>query len=124
MGTLRNSTSYGSDGARPRRRREGPAVTTTGLAAALLLAALAAAGCGKKQIKPGDPLPGLTRGERDRFQRGSDVFKKVFTPETGPGPLFNSSSSAGCPEDPAAGGFGADVAGPPTAYPPHRSSAP
>src|SRR6059036_2228336 len=94
------------DGACRRRRRSGHALMTRGLVAALLLAA---AGCGRKQVKPGEPLPGLTREQRDRFRRGSVVFQKVFTPETGLGPLFNSSSCAECHEDPAAGGFGDEV---------------
>ncbi|PYV13243.1 MAG: hypothetical protein DMG07_15075 [Acidobacteria bacterium] len=112
------------DGARGQRCREARPFITRGLAAALLLAALAAAGCGKKQIKPGDPLPGLTRGERDRFRRGGDVFKKVFTPETGLGPLFNSSSCAECHEDPAAGGFGDEVEVHATAFRQDRSCDP
>ena len=78
-----------------------------GAAAALCLAALACAGC--RVVKPGDPLPGLTRDQRDRFQRGRAVFDSVFTPETGLGPLFNSTACGECHEDPKSGGTGDEV---------------
>lgn len=74
----------------------------------LLLAATVAAGC-EKPLKPGDPLRGLTREQRDRFRRGRVVFDSVFTPQTGLGPLFNSTSCAECHEDPVAGGSGDEV---------------
>jgi CxxC motif-containing protein (DUF1111 family) len=76
-----------------------------GFVVALLLVALAASGC-NKQIKPGDPLRGLTRQEQDRFRRGRAFFQGTFTPETGLGPLFNSTSCGECHEEPAVGGFG------------------
>jgi len=70
----------------------------------LLLLALAG-GCARP-VRPGDPLAGLTTEERDRFERGRAVFGRVFTPETGLGPLFNSTACGECHEDPAAGGRG------------------
>ncbi|HYT70635.1 MAG TPA: di-heme oxidoredictase family protein [Gemmatimonadales bacterium] len=70
--------------------------------------ALLAGGC-QRVLKPGDPLPGLTRPERDRFDRGKVVFDSVFTPQTGLGPLFNSTACGECHEDPAAGGRGDEV---------------
>ena len=77
--------------------------------AGTIVAALAAMGvldgCAPK-TQPGDPLPGLTRAERDRFERGKQVFEREFTPETGLGPLFNSTSCRECHEDPATGGSG------------------
>jgi CxxC motif-containing protein (DUF1111 family) len=57
-------------------------------------------------LRPGDPLPGLKRAERDEFERGRVVFERVFTPETGLGPLFNAVSCGECHEDPVVGGFG------------------
>ena len=57
--------------------------------------------------EPGEPLRGLSAEERSRFQRGRIVFERVFTPETGLGPLFNSTSCAGCHSDPTVGGNGA-----------------
>src|SRR2546429_652095 len=51
---------------------------------------------------------GLSRAERDRFDRGKVVFDSVFTPETGLGPLFNSTGCGECHEDPA-GGRGDEV---------------
>jgi CxxC motif-containing protein (DUF1111 family) len=64
-------------------------------------------GC-QKPVKPGDPLRGLSRAERDRFDRGKVVFDSVFTPATGLGPLFNSTGCGECHEDPA-GGRGDEV---------------
>jgi len=72
-----------------------------------LAAAGLAAGCARPQ--PGDPLPGLQRSERARFDRGKEVFEREFTPETGLGPLFNSTACGECHEEPAAGGFGDEV---------------
>lgn len=67
------------------------------------------AGACTPQVRPGDPLPGLKRSERARFDRGKEVFEREFTPETGLGPLFNSTSCGECHEDPALGGFGDEV---------------
>ena len=59
--------------------------------------------------EPGDPLPGLTRAERARFEAGREVFDREFTPETGLGPLFNSNSCGECHEDPKSGGTGDEI---------------
>lgn len=59
--------------------------------------------------KVGDPLDGLTPEERDLFQRGLEVFDRVFTPENGLGPLFNADACGECHEDPVAGGPGDEV---------------
>src|SRR2546422_11216459 len=39
----------------------------------------------------------------------SVVFDSAFTPQTGLGPLFNSTGCGECHEDPAKGGFGDEV---------------
>jgi len=57
----------------------------------------------------GRPLAGLKTEERRLFDRGSVVFATEFTPETGLGPLFNSTSCAECHENPVAGGVGDEV---------------
>jgi CxxC motif-containing protein (DUF1111 family) len=57
-------------------------------------------------VKPGDPVPGLTREQRAQFDQGARVFDSVFTPETGLGPVFNSVGCAECHEDPVRGGTG------------------
>ena len=62
-----------------------------------------------KVVKPGDPIPGLAREQRARFARGKTVFDSIFTPETGLGPLFNSTGCGECHEDPAAGGRGDEI---------------
>jgi CxxC motif-containing protein (DUF1111 family) len=81
-------------------------VTRHGVAAVAVLACLAAA-C--RPVKPGDPVRGLSKAERDRFARGKVVFDSVFAPATGLGPLFNSVACGECHEDPAAGGSGDEV---------------
>lgn len=73
--------------------------------AVLLLAAVLLGACARPP-RPGEPLRGLTTEERDRFERGRVVFARIFTPETGLGPLFNAESCASCHLDPAAGGNG------------------
>jgi len=81
-----------------------------GWTAALGLAAigLIAAACAPRR-ELGAPLNGLTRAERARFEAGREEFEKVFTPETGLGPLFNANSCAECHEDPVALGTGDEV---------------
>ena len=81
---------------------------TPGRACAVMALVLLAAGC-ERALKPGDPLRGLNRPERDRFAQGKIVFDSNFTPETGLGPLFNSTGCGECHEDPAKGGTGDEV---------------
>ncbi len=66
-------------------------------------------GCMKKPQAIGDPLTGLTPDQLKRFETGKIAFGRVFTPETGLGPLFNSNSCGECHEDPVIGGFGDEV---------------
>jgi CxxC motif-containing protein (DUF1111 family) len=70
---------------------------------------VAAAGACRRPPQPGDPLPGLSAAERERFDRGRAVFDSVFTPETGLGPLFNANGCIECHEDPIRGGTGDEV---------------
>ena len=55
----------------------------------------------------GGPLAGLTPDQLTLFTRGSAEFQRVFTPETGLGPLFNAVGCANCHEEPVVGGAGA-----------------
>ena len=80
--------------------KRGPALS--GLMLSLVI------GCARTPV-PGDPLAGLTKQERERFERGRVEFEKVFTPETGLGPLFNAESCAECHESPVVGGAGDEV---------------
>lgn len=64
-------------------------------------------GCARPQ--QGDPIARLSKDERARFERGRVEFERVFTPETGLGPLFNAESCAECHESPAVGGPGDEV---------------
>ncbi len=60
-----------------------------------------------RQAPPlGAPLNGLTREQREQFDKGRVEFERVFTPETGLGPLFNANACAACHEDPVTGGVG------------------
>ena len=56
------------------------------------------------------PISGLTQAQRDRFNQGREVFARIFTDATGLGPSFNSTSCAGCHEEPSVGGTGDDLA--------------
>jgi len=77
-------------------------------ACAPALVVLSGAAC-QPAVKPGDPVPGLTREELARFTGGQPIFDSVFTPEIGLGPLFNSASCAECHEAPVRGGNGDEV---------------
>jgi len=70
--------------------------------------AVTAVSC-RRPPQPGDPLPGLSAAERERFARGRAVFDSVFTPETGLGPLFNADACGECHDQPVSGGAGDEV---------------
>lgn len=74
----------------------------------LLIAATAACGASDSvaTASPGDPLPGLSPNEIERFRAGQALFDKVFSPEEGLGPLFNANQCSACHTVPAAGGTG------------------
>ncbi|MFW5904814.1 MAG: di-heme oxidoredictase family protein [bacterium] len=59
-----------------------------------------------QDLRPGDPLPGLTEEQEVRFRQGHALFQKIFTPEEGLGPLFNENACNACHTDPADGGTG------------------
>lgn len=54
----------------------------------------------------GDPLPGITPADFERFRVGLDDFVEVETAEEGLGPAFNGTSCAACHNVPAIGGLG------------------
>jgi CxxC motif-containing protein (DUF1111 family) len=70
---------------------------------------VATPGACRRAPQLGDPLPGLSAAERDRFDRGRAVFDSIFDPATGLGPLFNADACAECHEDPVRGGTGDEV---------------
>ncbi len=74
----------------------------------ILVSWLVVGGCARSP-EPGDPIAGLSKNERERFERGRVEFERVFTPETGLGPLFNAESCAECHESPVTGGPGDEV---------------
>jgi CxxC motif-containing protein (DUF1111 family) len=59
-----------------------------------------------RNVKPGDPLPGITPIEFSEFRLGLDDFMEVETAEDGLGPAFNGTSCAACHNVPAIGGGG------------------
>lgn len=52
----------------------------------------------------GGPLPGLSSAQLAQFKRGQAVFARLFTPQTGLGPLFNDNSCRACHNRGASGG--------------------
>ena len=54
----------------------------------------------------GQPLPGITPADFERFRVGLDDFAEVETAEDGLGPAFNGASCAVCHSVPAIGGAG------------------
>ena len=54
----------------------------------------------------GDPLPGITAAEFERFRLGLEDFLEVEESEEGLGPVFNGRSCAECHNIPAVGGGG------------------
>jgi len=73
----------------------------------VIMALAVAAACRRPQL--GDPLRGLSAGERARFDSGRAVFDSTFTPAVGLGPLFNASGCGECHEDPVTGANGDEV---------------
>jgi CxxC motif-containing protein (DUF1111 family) len=57
----------------------------------------------------GRPLPFLTPSEQALFDRGEYLFKRIYTPAMGLGPLFNGRSCAECHHDPVPGGSGVET---------------
>jgi CxxC motif-containing protein (DUF1111 family) len=83
---------------------------TMGLAGSAWLCAVLAQGLTvggqTREVKPGDPLPGITPSEFSEFRLGLDDFTEVETAEEGLGPAFNGTSCAVCHNVPAIGGAG------------------
>ncbi|NLG62117.1 MAG: hypothetical protein GX539_07710 [Candidatus Cloacimonetes bacterium] len=77
---------------------------------ASLTLALVAVACGGGEpvsvTRIGEPLPGLTEEQRQRFEEGMVLFNRVFSPEDGLGPLFNDNQCSACHTSPATGGTG------------------
>ncbi len=61
---------------------------------------------GQRDLRPGDPLPGITATEFTEFRHGVEDFTEVETAEEGLGPAFNGTSCAACHNVPAIGGSG------------------
>jgi CxxC motif-containing protein (DUF1111 family) len=75
------------------------------LVAAMIFQSQSVGGQGR-ELRPGDPIPGLTPREMDEFRLGQDDFTEVETSEEGLGPAFNGTSCAVCHSVPAIGGAG------------------
>ena len=78
-----------------------------GTGAVILLASIAATVQGQALSgAAGQPLPGITPADFERFRVGLDDFAEVETAEDGLGPAFNGASCAVCHSVPAIGGAG------------------
>lgn len=55
---------------------------------------------------PGSALEELTFEESENFREGHALFRRIFAPEEGLGPLFNGNSCNACHTSPADGGTG------------------
>lgn len=55
---------------------------------------------------PGQPFPGLSPAERERFERGRTEFERARSLEAGLGPLFNESGCNRCHNRKGVGGAG------------------
>lgn len=88
----------------PRRGR-----LTAAALCATLLAACTTTQPADATDTPGEPLKGLTDGERARFLLGRALFERIATPEEGLGPLFNAERCSACHDEPATGGGGTRV---------------
>jgi CxxC motif-containing protein (DUF1111 family) len=83
-----------------RSRRIAPAA---GLGLALMSLAVLTIG-GGRQPDFGDPLPGLTRDQLDRFRAGKTAFVAAEDVPGGLGPVFNDTACANCHSQGAIGG--------------------
>jgi len=59
--------------------------------------------------EPGGPMPLTADTQRAKFARGAALFNRIYTPESGLGPLFNGRSCAECHGLPVPGGSGLQV---------------
>jgi CxxC motif-containing protein (DUF1111 family) len=57
----------------------------------------------------GGPMPLMNAAQQARFAQGAANFNRIYTPETGLGPLFNGSSCAECHGLPVPGGSGVQI---------------
>jgi len=58
----------------------------------------------QSQLRPGDPLPGVTPREFEEFRLGLEDFREIEVASEGLGPLFNGTGCASCHNVPAIGG--------------------
>lgn len=58
--------------------------------------------------EPGEPLPGLTQAQLERFYEGKEWFDHHWTPEEGLGPLYMQFSCGACHDVPTIGGAGVE----------------
>jgi len=76
----------------------------------LTAASLSAQSAPRNAQAIGDPLPGLTTEQSERFRLGKEAFSFELADEHGVGPVFNGRSCASCHASPAPGG-GAELFG-------------
>jgi len=87
-------------------RRAGTLAIGVGIWLCAMLAQGLSVGGQTREVKPGEPLAGLTPVEFSEFRLGLDDFTEVESAEEGLGPAFNGTSCAVCHNVPAIGGGG------------------
>lgn len=75
-----------------------------GATAFLLASSMLASAQQPIQPRMGDPLPGLTPAQLDRFNLGKDMFNRILPVPEGLGPIMNDTSCEHCHLKPASGG--------------------
>ena len=87
-----------------------PTVATRARHSIFLLTASLAAACAGADPEPlpalGEPLAGLSTGERGRFLIGRALFERLATADEGLGPLYNGERCSDCHDQPVTGGSG------------------
>ena len=87
-----------------------PTVAARARHSIFLLTASLAAACAGADPEPlpalGDPLAGLSTGERGRFLIGRALFERLATADEGLGPLYNGERCSDCHDQPVTGGSG------------------
>ena len=86
-------------------------MTHTRIHTILLAAGVASSACSVEvdvRSDPGEPLPGLTMEQLERFYAGKAAFERIYHPEEGLGPLHTENSCNACHHEPETGGGGGE----------------
>ncbi len=96
----------------PSQRRSGFVHGLRGSILLVCLIIIAACGDGEHAEpppSPGEPVAGLSSGERGRFLLGRALFERLATADEGLGPLYNAERCSDCHDQPVVGGGGTRI---------------